>query len=115
MTQIFFRYAFFFHKYEKSTKIPSLSALVGLELAAIAAVADDPDVLRRRRHPHHDGDAHDARSLSLYPLQHRARNTGRSLDLQVVADTWLRETLWLVGESGTSFKQPFRERFAPRS
>ena len=54
----------------------SLSALVGLKLAAVAAVADDPDVFRGRRHPHHDGDAHDARGLSLHPLQHRARNTG---------------------------------------
>ena len=49
---------------------------MGLELTAVAALADDPLVLRRRRHPHHDGDAHDARGLSLHPLQHRARNTG---------------------------------------
>lgn len=52
---------------------------MGLELSAIAAVADDPDVLRRRRHPHHDGDAHDARGLSLHPVQYRARNTGMTI------------------------------------
>ena len=52
------------------------SAILGLQLAEVAVVADDPDVLRRRRHPDHDGDAHDARGLPLHPIQHRARNSG---------------------------------------
>ena len=76
VNMILFHFGVLFYLIWIGTESFIYSAIMGLELAAVSAVADDPDVLRRRRHPDHDGDAHDARGLPLHPIQHRARNSG---------------------------------------